>query len=51
MPMYRGLPDYVKMNERRYNFYEDPRRQKDLVNGIKTINKIDKKLFNDVQTA
>jgi len=31
MPMYRGLPDYVELNEKRYNFYEDPKRSQDLV--------------------
>lgn len=40
MPMHRALPDFVELNEQRFNFYEDPANEASLVEGLRFIRKI-----------
>ena len=40
MPMHRTLPDFVELNEQRFNFYEDPENEARLVEGLRFIKQI-----------
>lgn len=40
MPMHRTLPDFVEVNEKRYNYYENPRNEARVVKGLKFMQKI-----------
>jgi len=40
MPMHRTLPDFVELNEQRFNYYDDPANEASLVEGLRFIKKI-----------
>jgi hypothetical protein len=40
MPMHRTLPDFVQVNEKRYNFYEDPKNKPTVIESLKFMKKI-----------
>lgn len=40
MPMHRTLPDFVQLNEQRFNFYDDPNNEARLVEGLRFMKKI-----------
>ena len=40
MPMHRELPDYVQINDKRYNFYDNPENEALVVQGLKYLKKL-----------
>jgi hypothetical protein len=49
--MLRTLPDFVDINEKRYNYYEDPKNEAKVIKGLKFMQKLRPTYLNTIHGA
>ena len=51
MPMHRTLPDFVELNEQRFNFYDHPANEAVVVEGLRFMKRLKPSYANVIPQA